>query len=99
MMTEVEWDACTDPIAMLNFVRGTASDRKLRLFAVAVCRRVRPQLSEASRPAAEVSERFADGLASSEELEGARETFRDWNSSATYRCDAAWATTSVDAWQ
>ena len=41
-MTEAEWLACTDPTPLLEFLgeSGRASERKLRLFAVACCLRV-----------------------------------------------------------
>jgi hypothetical protein len=39
-MTEAEWQAGYDPTAMLEFLRGKASDRKLRLFGAACCREV-----------------------------------------------------------
>jgi hypothetical protein len=37
-MTEAEWRTCTDPEKTLGFLRGKASDRKLRLLACACCR-------------------------------------------------------------
>lgn len=36
-MIEREWLACTDPTPMLEYLRETTSDRKLRLFGVAAC--------------------------------------------------------------
>jgi hypothetical protein len=73
-MTEAEWMACTDPAPMLDFLRlsGKASDRQLRLFAVACSRRVWTQIDDLGREAVEVAELFADGVVGSEVLRASR---------------------------
>jgi hypothetical protein len=71
-MTEAEWLTATDPGPMLAFLRGKASDRKLRLFACACARRVLDLLAAQrdSGKTIEFAERFADGLATRNELHG-----------------------------
>lgn len=66
-MDEREWLASTDPERMLNFLRASASDRKLRLFAAACCRQVWRYLDPPAHDAIEVGERYADGEATEEE--------------------------------
>ena len=76
-MTEAEWLACTNPRPMLEFVRQRASARKVRLFAVACCRRVWASLEhEEFRDAVRKAESFADGIADRAEMLQAHEKAR-----------------------
>jgi hypothetical protein len=71
-MTEAEWLTCTDPRMMLAFLQGKTSQRKLRLFVCACCRRIWQLLNDQqNRAAVEMAERFADGGISYEQLEEA----------------------------
>jgi hypothetical protein len=76
-MTEQEWMKCADPTSMLEFLRGKASDRKLRLFAVACCRRIWSVVSSDQHRLAEMTERYADGQATQEELLAALQEAHD----------------------
>ncbi len=55
-MTEAEWMVSHDAKAMVEFVCGRTTDRKLRLFAVAACHRI-----DLSRKEGGHSRIFADG--------------------------------------
>ena len=87
-MTEAEWLACADPNHVLkflggNFLSGSGSERKLRLFTCACCRRIWHLLAdERSRRNVEITEKYVDGLASADEandaMNGADQAWRDF---------------------
>jgi hypothetical protein len=61
-MTEAEWLEATGTIAMLAFLKRKASERKLRLFQVACCRRIWHLVPDTRwRDAVQVAEQYADG--------------------------------------
>ena len=77
-MNQIDWLTSTDPHALLEFMTGynvnlighnqPASARKLRLFNCACCRLAWQHLTEQrNRDLVELAERFADGLATTEE--------------------------------
>ena len=72
-MKEKQWQTTTRPRRLLAHVEDGASERKLRLLAVACCHRIRDRLTEARwQLGVEVAERYADGLCGAEELAAAK---------------------------
>src|SRR5262249_50700896 len=84
-ITDTEWLGCADPEKMLDALRGRVSDRKLRLFACACCRRGGFMVDAWAydfrrgdyRRALETAERFADGEATARELADAHSAADD----------------------
>ena len=75
-MREADWRTCTDSYLMLRFLWGRVSERKLRLFACACCRRIWDLLGEPHRREIEVAERVIEGQATAEELSAASDAAR-----------------------
>lgn len=61
IVTKTEWTAATGPTAILDAFGAMMSERKLRLFAIACCRRVWSLIGEKGRRGVEIAEQYADG--------------------------------------
>src|SRR5262245_23237868 len=60
-MTEAEWLACMEPEKLLLFIRHKVSDRKMRLFALACCRRIWDCITDPRcRAAVEFADHFVE---------------------------------------
>jgi hypothetical protein len=84
-MTEQDWQRCTAPQKMLEFLQGSGklSERKARLFGVACSRRIwHLMVDERSRRSIDVAEQFADGAAGKESLAKARDDGQSAHSEA-----------------
>jgi hypothetical protein len=76
-VTEAQWLAGTDPAPMLEFLRGKASSRKLRLLCVTCCHLIWPRLlDKRSRKAVAAAEQYADGLVAEQGLKAAWDAAR-----------------------
>jgi hypothetical protein len=100
-MTEPEWFACDDPKALLKFLNGRASTRKLCLFAVACCERLDEWLTDArSRSAVAALRRFADGRADKQELgREARDAGQATESARGAACIAVVGSEALSRWR
>ena len=104
-MTENGWNGATVPEEMLIHLRGKTSDRKLRLFACLCCRRIWHLFTdERMHNAVEAAERYAEALASREQLSAALSlTFEmqrrgGFHSAAHLAAGTAGAACGADAW-
>jgi hypothetical protein len=70
-MTEAEWNACSDPARMLDWMReqGRLSSRKARLLALGYCRHALSVFPRRGRAILEFGDEFADGVAGETDLE------------------------------
>jgi hypothetical protein len=98
-VTEREWLTEGDPIEMVRLIHPTATDRKLRLFAVAWCRRIWQDLPNEFRAAVAVAEQFADRERTKKELNavkresGAALTHVTRHPDVQRACTTAWSST------
>ena len=77
-MTEAEWLASDEPVTLLDFVRNRMTARKSRLLAAAFCRHVLPLVNEGCcQRAIDIAERYADELASLDEMLAVSEEVAD----------------------
>jgi hypothetical protein len=85
-VTEAEWLQCCDIPTLLDYLVDRVSCRKFRLFGVACCRRIWPLLVDTrARNAVCLSKRFADGLATEEQVEIARREMIDLRAETALR--------------
>jgi len=95
-MTEAEWLGCDDPTPMLEWLQRSskASERKMRMFLCACCRRIWDLIPVGPcRKAVETVEAYADGLATENRLHRAD---REVGSILAETRSESWS--SVDHW-
>jgi hypothetical protein len=94
-VTEREWLECNDVPKLLEYLVGRATSRNFRLFGCACCRRIWHLLvDERSRNAVCTAERYADGLATEEEMDAARKAMVQCRTETALRPGSP----AVDSW-
>jgi hypothetical protein len=97
-MTEAKWLGGNEPVAMLEYLRGRVSERKVRLFACACGRRGWDRLAdERSREAVRAAEGFADGAVTEGQLQRAEDAAWQVVARGPEKTPAEYA--AVVAWQ
>ena len=95
---ENDWMQETEPRILEEWLEqaGRLDERKTRLYCCACCRRVWNRLGATGQRAVEVSERFADGLASEVELAAARDALRGPGPNRRYQLEVELAQGAID---
>lgn len=96
-MTESEWLDCTQPTLLLEFLRGKASNRKIRLFSCACCRRIWHLMNAKSREIVMLAELYADGLVAENERLAARQLPSETGADAASRAAFAGHAEAMEA--
>lgn len=68
-MTEAEWNVCNDPHVIIEYQRYVATERKMRLFVAAACRK---KLSAKDHVLLSLLEQLAEGTADSRKIASRR---------------------------
>lgn len=99
-MTDQEqtWLMSVNPAEMLPLLGWGPDDRKLRLFAIACCRRVWSLLPESAKHAVDVAERFAAGRADRNALTLANQAVAVLRTDGTYNPAARAAVMAGSVW-
>ncbi len=80
-MSESEWLACAEPISMLELLRRKGSERKLRLFALACCARIKRLITH---PATQAALDFAEQHVETEHFRSRGREVAEWTVHEAY---------------
>jgi hypothetical protein len=98
-MNEVDWLQAQSPTALLEYVKDTASDRKIRLFGCALYRRRWPRMRGAAGQLVELAERFADGEVKEKRRARAWARLGNYSKAIGREFDALVVASACDRWK